>query len=285
MTTKYIIALLALSTAAIADDKVPTELGKTVEQKEPALKTEALTQKTNEQKSSVQFSKEQIDEIKRIVAETISDSPEHVVKAIQNFGEQEQLKQTKAMDEAIAKNRDKLLAQAGAVSLGAKGSSTKLVVFLDPNCPHCRKYDKVLQEVEKEHGKFEIVYRLLPILGDKSVEATKVLIAAAVVDHGKFTKVLEKVATSQEALDKATTLQLAKDVGYDVKVLEEKMNGEEVKKALDTNAELAQEINLQGTPTSILAEKDSIKMITPSDKKSLEGYLTAAKTEGATKSA
>lgn len=268
MTAKLLLALLALSTAAVAGAETSKE-----------------STKATDQKASTQFSKEQIDEIKRIVSDTINENPEHVVKAIQNFGEQEQLKQIKAMDEAIAKNKDKLLAQAGAVKFGAKDASTKLVVFLDPNCPHCRKYDKILQEVEKENGKLEIVYRLLPILGEKSVEATKVMIAASTIDHGKFLKVLEKVAVSQEALDKEKTLEIAKEVGFDTKAVEAKMSGDDVKKALDTNAQLAQDINLQGTPTSILANKDSIKMITPSDKKSLEGFLAAEKSDGATKNA
>lgn len=273
MNAKLFVSLWALSTVAFAEGDVN-------QAKEPAKEVAKESVKS----APVHFNKEQVDEIKRIVAETMTENPEHVVKAIQTFGEQEQLKQIKEMDDAINKQKDKLIAQTGAVLLGEKGAATKLIVFLDPNCPHCRKFDKILQEVEKDHGKFEIVYRLLPILGEKSVEATKVLLAAANLDHSKFVKALEKVAVSQDHLDKEKTLQIVKDVGFDAKAIEDKMGSEEVKKALDTNAQLAQDINLQGTPTSILSNKESIKLITPSDKKSLEGFLAGAN-EGAAKQA
>ncbi|HXF90380.1 MAG TPA: thioredoxin domain-containing protein [Candidatus Nitrosotenuis sp.] len=279
MTAKILLAVLALSSAVcVAETAV-----KSTEATSTAKEVE--TEPAVEHKQVSSFTKEQTDEIKRIVAQTLSDNPEHVVKAIQNFGEQEQQKQIKAMDEAIAQNKDKLTGPQGAILLGNKGGPIKLVVFLDPNCPHCRRFDKILQEIEKDHSKLEIVYRLLPILGEKSVETSRVLLAASLIDGAKFHKLIAKVAISQEPLDKSRTLQIAKESGFDPKVIEEKMTSEDVKKAIEVNSQLAQDINLQGTPTSILADNESIKVIMPTDKKSLEDLLSAARTIDAQKQA
>lgn len=222
------------------------------------------------------FNDTQVKEIQQIVLQTLSANPEKVVEALQAFGEKHQREEMKKMEASITENKDKLLGDAGSISLGHKNGAVKLVLFVDPNCPHCREFEKILHQVKKNYGKLEIIYRLLPILGPKSEEAVKTILAASLVDHDKLASLLEKISSSKEPLDKAKVIELAKESGYDSQKIEEKMKDEAVTKAIKTNEDLAQKIGLQGTPTSMLSVNNTLKLISPVDQKSLEEYLKPA---------
>jgi protein-disulfide isomerase len=263
-----------------AKDKLPPmDSAKTEQGKIEPVKSEKLPPmdpaKTELTKGST-FNEAQVKEIQQIVLNTLSNNPEKVVEALQAFGEKHQREEMKKMEASIAENKDKLLGDAGSISLGNKGGTVKLVLFVDPNCPHCREFEKILHQVKKNYGKLEIIYRLLPILGPKSEEAVKVLLAASLADRDKLAGLLEKVASSKEPLDKAKVIQLAKELGYDGQKLEDKMKDEAVAKAIKANEDLAQQIGLQGTPTSMLTVENTLKLINPTDQKSLEEYLKPA---------
>ena len=67
---------------------------------------------------------------------------------------------------------------------GNPNGDITIVEYFDFQCPYCRKTHADLQKLLKEDGKVRVVYKDWPILGEVSVQAARLVLAAKF--QGKF---------------------------------------------------------------------------------------------------
>jgi protein-disulfide isomerase len=132
-----------------------------------------------------------------------------------------------------------------------KGDVT-LVEFFDYRCPYCKQVEPSLDAVLKEDGKLRIVYKEFPILGEASVYATKVALAAK--KQGKYAEFHSVMMATKGDINDETVLNVAKSIGLDVGKIKTDMNAPDVEKMIDANYALADALNIQGTPALILGD-------------------------------
>ena len=75
----------------------------------------------------------------------------------------------------------------GGVLVGADNARRQLVLFEDPQCPYCRRFEKVSGDLllrEIAAGAVAVEYRMRCFLGVESVRADNALALAA--ENGKF---------------------------------------------------------------------------------------------------
>jgi protein-disulfide isomerase len=84
------------------------------------------------------------------------------------------------------------------VLLGSAGAPRHLVVFEDPQCPYCRRFEEVCGDVlrtARTKGTVAVEYRMRCFLGIESVRADNALALAA--EDGRFDELREQLFASQ----------------------------------------------------------------------------------------
>jgi protein-disulfide isomerase len=269
----------AKTTEAKSDDTKKDDDDKAFEAKavEPGDTAHTGDAKVVETSAPSSFNTTQQADIEKLVLATIEKNPEILVKAIQGFSESQQKEALKKEAEKMTKFKDDLLDDKTAVVGGNPNGSVKLVVFGDPNCPHCRHFEANLNDVKGLYSNLKVYMRPWPIMGNESADTVTGLMAAAKQGYDKYESLVVRIATSNEKVDKVKFLKMAKELGIDMKKLQKAMDSEDVRKEIKSNHELAVKIGLDATPTIIMFDGTDTQILMPGDKESLKKTLTDAK--------
>ena len=212
------------------------------------------------------------------------------MKSVQAYGEEQQKIALKQETAKISKFTDELTDDKTAIISGNPTGNIKLVVFGDPNCGHCRHFENELNAIKGEFSNVKIYTRPWAIRGKESVDVINGLVALYAKDPAQYEAVSKTISSSQEGVDKAKFLKMVKDSALDPKILtnktavkdpkklDDKATVEEAKKIVDANKDLAEKkLNLTGTPSIYLIDKDGLKIVMPGDKESIKKLLSEAK--------
>ena len=93
----------------------------------------------------------------------------------------------------------------------------------------------------------------LPILSHDSVDAAKLALAANKQD--KYFEMYQKLLSGPGKANKDTALRTAKELELDVDRLQKDAEDPEIKKALDEAKDLAQKLQLKGTPQFLIGDR------------------------------
>lgn len=225
------------------------------------------------------FSATQTEEVNKIIGDYIKNNPKSIVDTLQMFAVQQQQAALKKVQGNIEASKAQLSDTKNAIVIGKADAAVKLVLFVDPNCPHCRIFELALGDIAKELGgkeKLSVLVRHWPILGQNSEITSAGLIAANSQDATKFKVLSEKILKSEKVVDNALFMSLAKESGYDQAKLETAIKSPAVQNRLKNTKELAGKIGLEATPTIILADKKSARLVQVGDKEALKKILTDA---------
>jgi protein-disulfide isomerase len=98
------------------------------------------------------------------------------------------------------------------------------------------------------------VLKEFPVLGEGSVEAARVAVAARMQDATgkKYLDFHQKLFNSRGAVGRAQAIAAAKDTGFDMARLERDMAGEEPKLTIEETFKLADALGLSGTPSYVI---------------------------------
>lgn len=191
------------------------------------------------------FSSTQKGEIEKIIHDYLIEKPEVLVKASQELQRKNQEKQAEAALTAISESADELLDSKSPV-MGNPDGDVILIKFLDYQCGHCKKMEKVVAELIKDNPNLKVIIKALPIFGEESVFATKAALASA--GQGKFPEMHQALLNEKEKLSEEKVIDLAKENGLDVKKLQEDMEADSVNEEIDGVYNLAMKLSVKGTP-------------------------------------
>jgi protein-disulfide isomerase len=101
------------------------------------------------------------------------------------------------------------------------------------------------------------VLKEFPVLGEGSVEAAHVAVAARMQDATgkKYIEFHQKLLGGRGQADKARALAVAKDVGFDMARIEKDMASDEAKKTIEENMKLADALGVSGTPSYVVGSE------------------------------
>jgi protein-disulfide isomerase len=155
---------------------------------------------------------------------------------------------------AIASMRDVIFNDAGQVVLGNPQGDVTLVEMFDYNCGYCRNALPDLAALIAEDPNLRVVLKEFPILSNESIDAARigVLVSQSDVDYWAFH---EALFTSRGQVNKETALTAAADLGLSRVNLELQMEDEAVSKSIQTSYDIAQALNITGTPTYIIGNE------------------------------
>jgi protein-disulfide isomerase len=157
---------------------------------------------------------------------------------------------------AVVDNKAALFSSPHQVVLGNPQGNVTMVEFFDYNCGFCKRAMTDMLDLLKTNPNLKFVLKEFPVLGEGSVEAAHVAVAARMQDvtGKKYIEFHQKLLGGRGAADKARALAVAKEVGFDMARIERDMGSDEVKKTIDENMKLADALGISGTPSYVVGE-------------------------------
>ncbi|WP_028387957.1 DsbA family protein [Legionella fairfieldensis] len=196
-------------------------------------------------------------QIEQVIHDYLVNNPQVLMEASQALQQQQQQHMQQQAQTAIQKNADELFNDNMTVAGNPKGDAT-LVEFFDYQCIHCKKMAPVISSLIKQNSNLRVVYKEFPIFGKSSETASRAVLAAAM--QGKYMPMHEALLKQENRLNDQSIMDVAKSVGLDMAKLKTDMNSQTVTDALAANRQLAEKLNLMGTPAFIIATTPNGKL-------------------------
>jgi protein-disulfide isomerase/sulfite exporter TauE/SafE/copper chaperone CopZ len=200
------------------------------------------------------FSTNQRGEIERITREYLVQHPEVLQEAIAVLEKRQQTADAEAHQAAVKENAATLFGSQHQVVLGNPQGDVTMVEFFDYNCAYCKRALADMLDLLKADAKLKVVLKEFPVLGEGSTQAAQVAVAVRMQDETgrKYLEFHQKLLAGRGQADRVRALAVAKDIGLDMKRLENDLASEEVKAALAESMKLAEALGLNGTPSYVV---------------------------------
>jgi protein-disulfide isomerase len=203
------------------------------------------------------FSADQREEIGHIVKDYLLAHPEVMQDVMAELEKRQQTAEAEKHRAAVAQNKATLFSSPHQVVLGNPQGNITMVEFFDYNCGFCKRALSDMLDLIKNDNNLKFVLKEFPVLGEGSVEAARVAVAARMQDASgkKYVEFHQKLLGSRGAADKMRALAVAKEVGFDMARIEKDMGSDEVKKTIEENMKLADALGVSGTPSYVVGEE------------------------------
>ena len=185
------------------------------------------------------------DEINSLIQDFILKNPQVIEKTLQNLNLERSKKNFKiALTE---------LRQIPNPKLSSANSDVTVYEFFDYNCGYCKSVMQNIFNVHKKDKKVEIVFVEYPILSNSSLSAAKASLAAK--NQNKYFEFHSKLMKHTGKIDDKLLLSFAKELKIDTKKLKSDYSNEKLMSIINKNREIANRLNLRGTPAFIIGNK------------------------------
>ena len=191
--------------------------------------------------------------VDQAIHDYLMNHPEVVLDALkagQQKSEQEAAARTRRligdMHKQLVENPDDLVA-------GNPKATATIVEFFDYRCPYCKEIEPTLDALLHDDPKLRIVYKEFPVLGEPSVFAAHVALAAR--RQGKYAEFHRAMMAAKGTIDDAVVLKVAASVGLDVDKIKSDMSAADIKRIIEANYDAAAALNIEGTPALIVGDK------------------------------
>jgi protein-disulfide isomerase len=191
--------------------------------------------------------------VEGILRDYLTKNPEILVEMTTELDKRQAAEQTAQQKKAISDNAEALFRSPVAHVAGNPSGDVSIVEFFDYNCGYCKRALPDVLKAVNDDGKVRLVLKELPIFGDDSEAAAKLALASD--KQGKYFEMHQKLFSEPGKADKEKGLRVAKELGLDVDKLQKDAEDPDIKKALDEAKELAQKLNLQGTPLYLIGDR------------------------------
>jgi len=191
--------------------------------------------------------------IEKTVRDYLTKNPEVLVEMTNELDKRQAAEQEAQQKKAISENADAIFRSPMAHVVGNPSGDVSLVEFFDYNCGYCRKAMPDVVKLVKDDGKIRLVLKELPIFGEDSEAAAKLALASN--KQGKYFEMHQKLFSEPGKADKDKALRVAKELGLDVDQLQKDAEDPDIRKGLEQAKDLAQKLNLQGTPLYLIGDR------------------------------
>jgi protein-disulfide isomerase len=199
------------------------------------------------------FSPQQRAQIVAVMRDAMKKDPGILRDAIVAVQADNDRVEAQAKHDALSNHHD-VLFSANDPFVGNPRGVTTIVEFYDPRCPYCRQLAPMLTIFVAKDRNIRLVYKDLPILGPASERGSRALLAAA--RQGGYDALRAALMrSSSEDLSEASIRKAAEKLGLDWQRLHEDMESPAIAKHQAANKQLAQDLDIQGTPTLVIGQK------------------------------
>src|SRR5436305_1817581 len=203
--------------------------------------------------SAADFTPDQRKAIESIIREYLTKNPEVMLDALEAAKEKlSKEAHDKAGANLVARRQELFEDPASPVAGNPKGD-VSVVEFFDYRCPYCKQVEPSLEALLKEDRQLRLVYKEMPVLGQASMIAAKAALGAR--NQGKYDEFHRSLMNAKGQMDEAVVYKVAGSVGLDVERLKKDMATPEIDKAIKANLDLADALDIRGTPGFVIGDE------------------------------
>jgi protein-disulfide isomerase len=188
--------------------------------------------------------------IEQIIHDYILKHPELVIQALQSAEDKAKAEAEERVRATLVEKHQELLADPTSPIAGNPKGDVTIVEFFDYRCPYCKQVEPSLEALLREDRQIRIVYKELPILGKDSVYATRVALAAR--KQAKYEAFHAAMMAAKGQIDEKVVFQVAASAGLDIEQVKIDMKSAEIDDIIQRNFDLAQALEIHGTPAFII---------------------------------
>ena len=203
---------------------------------------------------TAELSDDQRKDIEGTIRKYLIANPEIIRDAINELQRKEDEAARVAQASIIKDNSATLFDSKREVVLGNPDGDVTLVEFFDYNCAYCRRAHEDMKALIASDPKLRVVLKEFPILGDGSVAAAQVAVAVLLTAPEKYAEFHDALIPEKGQVDGNKALAVAQDIGLDPEALKVKANSDEAKAIITEAHDLADKLDLTGTPSYVTAD-------------------------------
>lgn len=200
-----------------------------------------------------EFSPQQSEQIKNMIREYLFKNPQALREAIINLQAFEQKQQQETARLALSAHGDSLYRSPNSFVAGNPDGDVTLVEFFDYNCGFCRRSLNDILTLIDTDSNLKVIFKEFPILSEGSTFAARAAIAS--IKQGKYMEFHSALMKLRGSAGKNNVMEVAEEVGIDVKKLAEEMKATYITDAIRKATQTATAIGVNGTPAFVLGNR------------------------------
>ena len=193
------------------------------------------------------------NEFDQSIKNFIKQNPDFILKVLREYQfNQNKLEQEEINQKQISSIRS-FNQQVHQMYLGDFNATKVIYEFVDYNCGYCQKYHEELLAVMKNDNSIKLVIIQMPILGNSSVDLSKIALASFL--QGQFNVVHNYLYSSER---KSKIEDILADLflkGIDLEILKNDIESQEVKDFLLIHKSYVDEFKFTGSPATIIGNQ------------------------------
>ena len=192
-------------------------------------------------------------------------NPEVIFEAVAEY-ERRNVAAQADMDQALVEAHfDALFNDGFSWEGGNPDGDIVMVEFMDYKCGFCKRAHDEVKAFLAADGNVRFILKEFPILGPESELASRFAIAVHQVGgNDAYAMAHDALMTTNEAITPELLDSISQDLGLDLAELRDVMGSETVNTILSTNRDLAQMLQISGTPTFVM-NSEFIRGFVPAD--------------------
>lgn len=192
-------------------------------------------------------------QIEGVVKDYLLAHPEVIRDALIELQKRDKADEAAQRAKIVGDMSGKLYASPYQSVVGNPNGKIKLVEFFDYNCGFCKHALDDLVKLMKAEPELQVILKDFPVLGQKSVEAAQVAIAArAQLKGAKLFDYHQRLLSMRGQVGRAQALAVAKEMGLDMAKLAADMDSDTIKTAITETLQLGDSLNITGTPSYVV---------------------------------
>ena len=180
------------------------------------------------------------------------ENPEVILEVFEVLEQRRQVAEAEADAAMVAQNAATLEAGAPNPVMGNPDGDVTVVKFSDYKCGFCRTAAPIVEELIATDPGVRVVIREFPILGEESVLASRVALAAARQPGDIYAKVHAALFGHRGPMNEQALMSLAEGAGADMDALRSAMQDPAIADTIRGTYALARSMGIEGTPSFVI---------------------------------
>ncbi len=186
----------------------------------------------------------------------LMDNPEVIMEAVELLQSREAAQQAQADVSLVSDNAAAIFDDGYSWAGGNLEGDIVMVEFLDYRCGYCRKAHSEVAKLLETDSNIKIIIKELPILGEQSVLASRFAVATKqIAGDDSYHEMHNALMAFNGDLTLPGLRRLAETFGLDADAIVAQMDSDDVTAEIAKTRELAQKLNISGTPTFVLQDE------------------------------
>jgi len=192
--------------------------------------------------------------IEKMIHQYIMDNPEVLLESVKQHQEAREQARQEHAKKAVAVLAKELNADPASPVAGNPKGDVTVVEFFDYRCGYCKRVQPVIQKLLEDDKNVKLVFKEFPILGPDSMIAARAALAVWNTDRSKYVAFHDALMAGR-TVNESTVIKLAEKAGIDAAALKKAMADAEIDAALARNFQLAEALNINGTPAFVVGDQ------------------------------